>query len=118
VAATLEQRWNEKLAKVAELTRAIAATPAERHTLTAAEREAILALGERFGEVWNHPRCDNRLKKRLVRTLIKEIIADIDDVHQQLKFIVHWHGGAHTQLTLPRPLPAGKAHKTAEGTAH
>lgn len=114
VAGTLEQRWNEKLAKVAELTRAIEAAKAEQHTLSAAERGAILGLGERFGEVWNHPRCENRLKKRLVRALIKEIIADIDEVQQQLKLIVHWYGGAHTQLTLPRPLPAGKAHRTAD----
>jgi DNA invertase Pin-like site-specific DNA recombinase len=114
VAGTLEQRWNEKLTKVAELTCAVEAAGVEQYAVTAADRQAILALGERFGEAWNHPRCDNRLKKRLVRTLIKEIIADIDEPQQQLKFIVHWHGGAHTLLRLPRPLPAGKAHKTAE----
>ena len=114
VAATLEQRWNEKLAKVTHLTHAIEVAKDQQHTLSAAERESILDLGERFGEVWNHPRCDNRLKKRLLRTLIMEIIADIDEVQQQLKFIVHWHGGAHTQLSLPRPLPADEAHKTAD----
>lgn len=114
VANTLEQRWNEKLAKLAELTRVIEAAKATEHTLTTADRQAILALGERFADVWNHPNCNNRLKKRLARILIKEIIVDIDEPNQKLKLIVHWHGGAHTQLSVSRPLQAGIAHKTAE----
>jgi DNA invertase Pin-like site-specific DNA recombinase len=114
VANTLEQRWNEKLAKVAQLTRAIEETKIAEYDLTLADRQAILDLGERFSEVWNHPHCDNRLKKRLVRALIREIIVDIDEPNQQLKLIVHWHGGAHTQLSIPRPMPAGIAHRTAE----
>jgi hypothetical protein len=114
VADTLEQRWNEKLAKVAELSGVLEVERTKHHTLTAADRQAILGLGRRFGEVWNDPRCDSRLKKRLIRAVIKEIIVDIDDAQQQLKFVVHWHGGVHTQLMLPRPLSAAKAHKTAE----
>ncbi len=114
VADTLERRWNEKLAKVAELSGVLQVEITKHHTLTAADRQAILGLGRRFGEVWNDPRSDSRLKKRLVRAVIKEIIVDIDDAQQQLRFVVHWHGGVHTQLTLPRPLSAAKAHKTAE----
>lgn len=114
VAQTLEQRWNEKLKKVTELNRALAVAQAEQRTLNAAERGAILALGERFQQVWHHPRCDMSLKKRLVRLLIKEIVVDIDESQQQLKLIVHWQGGDHTLLSLPRPLPAREAHKTAE----
>jgi DNA invertase Pin-like site-specific DNA recombinase len=114
VAQTLEQRWNEKLKKVAELNQALAAVQIAQRALSSEERDAILALGERFQEVWQHPRCDMALKKRLVRVLIKEIVADIDESEQQLKLIVHWHGGDHTLLSLPRPLPAREAHKTAE----
>jgi len=114
VANTLEQRWNEKLAKVAELSRAIETAKAAEPALTTADQQAILGLGERFAEGWNHPNCDNRLKKRLVRILIKEIIVDVDEPNQKLKLILHWYGGAHTQLTVARPLHAGIAHKTAE----
>lgn len=114
VAQTLEQRWNEKLKKVSEINQALAAARSAQRALSSDERQAILALGERFQEVWQHPRCDMVLKKRLVRALIKEIIADIDESEQQLNLIVHWHGGDHTLLSLPRPLPAREAHKTAE----
>jgi hypothetical protein len=30
---------------------------------------------------------------------------------QQLSFIIHWQGGSHTSLIVPRPLPANQAHK-------
>jgi len=38
------------------------------------------------------------LKKKIARTLINEIIVDLDDDTQQLHFIIHWHGGCHTVL--------------------
>lgn len=114
VTQTLEQRWNEKLRKVAEVNQALAAAQSAQRALSSEERDAILALGERFEAVWQHPSCDMTLKKRLVRALIKEIIADIDESAQQLKLIIHWQGGDHTSLSLPRPLSAREAHKTAE----
>jgi len=114
VAETLEARWNEKLQKVTALNQTLLAAQTEQRALTDEERSSLLALGERFAQVWQHPQCDMTLKKRLVRTLINEVIVDIDEAHQQIKLIVHWQGGDHTQLTVPRPLPAGKSHKTAE----
>ncbi len=114
VTETLEARWNEKLKKVTALTQTLLTAQAEHRALTDAQRSSLLALGERFAQIWNHPQCDMTLKKRLVRTLINEVIVDIDDTQQQIKLIVHWQGGDHTQLTVPRPLPASQSHKTAE----
>ncbi len=45
---------------------------------------------------------DARLKKRIVRTLIHEVVADIDDVASEIVLIVHWVGGAHSELRLPK----------------
>jgi len=53
------------------------------------------------------------LKKKIIRCLIKEIIVDVDKEKQFLNFIIHWQGGSHSSLTIPRPLPANQAHKTA-----
>jgi len=114
VAETLELRWNQKLGHVAAIEQALRAAQDEQHTLTEPQRRTILALGERFENVWNDPACNLALKKRLVRTLIKEVIADIDEPRQQLRLIVHWHGGEHTEITMPRPLPANQLHRTAD----
>jgi hypothetical protein len=52
--------------------------------------------------VWSAPTTDARLKKRIVRTLIQEIVADIDDAVAEIVLIVHWIGGLHSEMHLPR----------------
>jgi hypothetical protein len=51
------------------------------------------------------------LKKKIARTLINEIIVDLDDETQHLHFIIHWHG--HTPFAMPKPLSGAVLHKTA-----
>ena len=36
------------------------------------------------------------LKKKIARTLINEIVVDLDEAAQTLQMIIHWHGGCHT----------------------
>ena len=43
-----------------------------------------------------------RLKKRIVRTLIHEVIADVDAAAGEVVLVIHWRGGLHTELRLPR----------------
>jgi hypothetical protein len=56
--------------------------------------------------VWNASTTDARLKKRIVRTLIHEVIADIDvtaaNGDGEIVLVIHWNGGAHTERRLPR----------------
>lgn len=114
VAQTLEQRWNEKLEAVNVLEQTITEVQSQKKQLTEKEKQTILALGNHFQDTWQHPDCPMTLKKRLVRALIKEIVADVDEEKQQLRLIIHWQGGDHSSITMPRPLSANKAHKTAE----
>jgi hypothetical protein len=48
------------------------------------------------------PTTDVRLKKRIVRTLIREVIADIDAEGGTIMLLLHWMGGVHAELRLPR----------------
>ena len=48
------------------------------------------------------PTTDARLKKRIVRTLIHEAVADLDDETAEIVLTLHWVGGAHTEHRLPR----------------
>ena len=41
-------------------------------------------------------------KKRIVRTMIREVIADIDTEAGAIVLLIHWMGGVHTELRLPR----------------
>ena len=49
----------------------------------------IQALARDLPAVWSAPTTDARLKKRIVRTLIHEVVADIDDAASEIVLIVH-----------------------------
>ena len=39
-----------------------------------------------------------RLKQRIVRILIREIIADVDEKSREVVLVIHWAGGRHSEL--------------------
>ena len=113
VAEVLEQRWEEKLRAVEAIKGELDALEDGPPPLGDTEKAAILALGGHFASVWNDPLCPMVLKKKIARTVIDEIIVDLDDESQQLQLIIHWHGGCHTAFQIPKPQSGAVAHKTA-----
>ncbi len=100
VAATLEQRWNTALARVATVEQRLAhlaAAPAPPPP----DRATLLALAQAFPAVWADPVTDTRTKKRLVRLLIEEIIVSPLNA-RVLELLIHWKGGKHTRQQVPR----------------
>jgi hypothetical protein len=77
--------------------------PAHEATAGPAIEPAMLGLlAANLKTVWSAPATDARLKKRIVRTLIHEVVADIDDTASEIVLIVHWAGGAHSKMRLPK----------------
>jgi hypothetical protein len=113
VAEVLEQRWNEKLEALTQLKTELDAEEVAAPPLSRAEKETIIALGENFASVWNDPACPMVLKKKIARTLINEIMVDLDEDTQQLHFVLHWYGGCHTRFAMRKPLSGALLHKTA-----
>lgn len=102
VAAELERRWNQALHRVGELEQRLEHHRVPGPPLTAPTLEEFQTLATDLATVWQHPNTDVRLKKRIVRTLIHEVIADIDSAASEVVLVVHWQGGVHTELRLPR----------------
>jgi len=112
VAADLEERWNHKLEEVNLLKQSLERVQETRPLISDAQRQRVVALGERFADVWNHDACSMELKKMIVRCVVEEIVVDEGESQDDLRFIVHWKGGVHTQFEMPRALiPQGR--KTA-----
>jgi excisionase family DNA binding protein len=96
VANELERRWNEALTKLAMCERELASAQRDQpHQLTESQREALLQLGEDLLMVWHHPASSPALKKRIVRTVIEEIIVGIEG--ELVTLTIRWQGGDHTQ---------------------
>ena len=101
VAGELEARWNKALARMAEVEGKIAAHDAARVT-PVADPEPLTTLAADLKTVWTTPSTDARLKKRIVRTVVHEVIADIDPEAAEIVLVVHWIGGVHSEIRLPR----------------
>ncbi len=102
VAGELEARWNRALTHVAELEQRIARHDAAAPPRAATAPASFAALAEDLRAVWSAPTTDVRLKKRIVRTVVQEAIADLDDRTAEIVILIHWVGGAHTEHRLPR----------------
>jgi DNA invertase Pin-like site-specific DNA recombinase len=102
VAGELERRWNLALQRVSELERRIDDATARRGQRIPPVREDFQELADDLLAVWHHSETDFRLKKRIVRTLIHEIIVDLDHETREVVLVVHWQGGVHTELRLHR----------------
>ena len=101
VADELERRWNEALHRVQELEARIDERGHEQSKAVAPARADFENLGNDLENAWNSPNADSRLKKRIVRTLLHEIVADLDQQKREIILAIHWKGGLHTEIQLP-----------------
>jgi DNA invertase Pin-like site-specific DNA recombinase len=102
VTAELERRWNLALQHVREIEVRIEQHGAAVAPGPAASLEDLYQLSQQLETIWTDPATSVRLKKRIVRTLIEEVLVDVDSSAGELFLTLHWKGGAHTELRLPR----------------
>lgn len=102
VADELERRWSQALLRVRDLEGRIEQQRSSRPTVPAAAPEEFSSLAEELTAVWNDPRSDARLKKRIFRALMHEVIVDIDHETSEVVLVIHWQAGVHTELRVPR----------------
>ena len=113
VAGELERRWNQALQRVTELEEALRAVAVEPG-LSAEEREELTALGSDLAGVWKDPETSGELKKRIARMLVKEVV--VFDEQRRIRAVVHWQGGAHTEVKVARLSVRDSGRPTAVDT--
>jgi DNA invertase Pin-like site-specific DNA recombinase len=102
VAGELETRWNAALAKMAQVQQRLDEELAKVGPARDLDAQALQSLATDLPRVWNEPEAEIRLKKRIVRTLIEEIVVDVDVSAPEIRLVVHWKGGVHTELSVRR----------------
>ena len=103
VAAELERRWNQKLEEVERANKALHEADDQRQTLTAQQEQRVLQIGAGFKQAWKSEFCSMELKKKTIRTVIDEIVVNLDESNQTLHFVIHWKGGCHTEFKMEKP---------------
>lgn len=102
VSRELERRWNEALSELQSLEERLKQHEAGHEEISSGERQSLLELGQDLKAVWHHPEAPPDLKKRILRTVLKEIIVEVSDEPREVVLRLHWEGGAHTLLKVPR----------------
>jgi hypothetical protein len=116
VADELERRWNQALQRVQEIELRIEQHVQGQGKVTTPTREEFEELAATLETVWNCADTDVRLKKRIVRTLIHEVVVDVDAEAGELILVLHWKGGVHTELRLPRRRRGQNSNQTSKET--
>jgi len=102
VAAELERRWESALAEAAQQEQRLGELRAAHEPVGPEVRDEIASLGADLERLWTHPSTPAALKKRVLRTLLVEIVADVVDDPPIVRLRLHWAGGVHTELAVAR----------------
>ena len=102
VARELEARWNGALERVGELERKIADLHATSAGSPKVDRALLLHLAHDLSLAWNAPSTDTRTKQRLIHILVQEVVCELDEAANEAVLLVHWTGGRHSEVRVPR----------------
>ena len=84
----LKRRWNEAMRRLQDVEQRIEQRHRQQATSVRSTREDFASLGSDLDAVWNSPNTDTRLKKRIARTLIHEVIVDLDRDQGTLTLVI------------------------------
>lgn len=105
VAAELEARWDAALRRVGEVEERLRRSEAINQGATRIpDKETLLSLAQNLPAIWNAETTDMRLKQRITRILIQEIVADVDASAGEIVLMIHWAGGRHSELRVKKNL--------------
>ena len=117
VTAELERCWNAALGRVAELERRLAQADGNAEGSQPPAAETLLRLAADVAAVWEDPRSDVRLKKRIIRALIEEIVVDVDEEGAEVIVLIHWKGGGRARGVGRRPPRSWRPYGCSRGSA-
>jgi DNA invertase Pin-like site-specific DNA recombinase len=102
VAAELETRWNAALREVAQVENRLSELRSTASVLTVEQKQQLKELGEDLPRLWESPKASVELKKEILRSVLQEIVVgDVADATEH-QLQLHWMGGVHTEIRVPR----------------
>jgi len=102
VASELEARWNSAMEHVSTIERQLRNHTQERIDLSDEQQVRLLELGRDLQSLWNASSATDDLKKRILRSVLVEIVIGDDQQRENHQLVLHWKGGTHTELSVPR----------------
>ena len=111
IAAQLEKNWEAALRRVRDLE---SRQPAENRSDLKVDPNAFTDLADSLSTAWSAPGVTMRARQKLLRTLITDIVVDVDDEAREVILVIHWRGGQHSELRVRKPKPGEHGCTTIE----
>lgn len=111
IAAQLEKSWEAALRRVEACQ---ARLEAVQKPDPAATLPDFAGLADDLEAAWNAPGVSMRARQRLLRALVTDIIADVDETAREVVLTIHWRGGQHSQLRVRKPKSGEHGCRTPE----
>jgi DNA invertase Pin-like site-specific DNA recombinase len=102
VASELEARWNASLHRIKDLESKFDQIMRGSSNEPVIDKAGLLRLAEDLPAIWESPTTDLALKQRIIRIVIEEIVANVDEQTQEVVLVIHWAGGRHSELRVPK----------------
>src|SRR6185503_14017264 len=100
IAAQLEKSWETTLRRVEACEARLQAARSPDPLVVPPD---FTRLADDLHAAWNAPGVTMRTRQRLLRALVSDIIADVDEATREVVLTIHWRGGQHSQLRVRKP---------------
>jgi len=100
IAAQLEKSWEAALRRVEACETRLQEIEAKDLTVVPPD---FSGLADDLNAAWHAPGVTMRVRQRLLRALVTDIFADIDEDAREIILTIHWRGGQHSQLRVKKP---------------
>jgi excisionase family DNA binding protein len=111
IAAQLEKHWEAALRRVEACRSRLAAVDTPEPAVGMPNFDGLAAD---LAAAWSAPGVTTRSRQHLIRALVSDIIADIDDGTREVVLTIHWRGGQHSQLRVRKPQTGEHGCQTPE----
>src|SRR5438045_118782 len=111
IAAQLEKSWEAALRRVETCQARLEAVRTPEPAIVTPD---FTGLADDLDAAWNAPGVTMRTRQRLLRALVTDIIADVDEATREVVLTIHWRGGQHSQLRVRKPKSGEHGCRTPE----
>ncbi len=100
IAAQLEKNWEAALRRIEDLE---ARQADQQQATTELDADTLADLAQDLTAAWHAPGVTMRARQQLLRSLIVDIVVDVDDQVRDVVLTIHWRGGQHSELRVRKP---------------
>ncbi len=111
IAAQLEKSWEGALQRVRHCEQRMDSFDRAQSVVPPPD---LAGLAEDLAAAWDAPGVTMRTRQQLLRTLVKDIVADVDDATREVVLTIHWRGGQHSQVRMVKPRAGEHGCRTPE----